>query len=125
MNEQLFNLKQYDGEETLILLSYLQTMPDNSSFLYRIMYCQTQALIQLKQDGILWHDLLKTLEECNPMENQQGDMFVQQVNTPEGSFSVFPGIYVFYQWNLYRLFCVAKIEGVDSEKLGITKALMC
>ena len=118
MNEQLHLLKQYDGEEILILLSYLQTMPDNSSFLYRIMDCQAQALLQLKQDGIIWHDLIETLEICNPMENPQENMFVQQINTPEGSFSVFPGIYIFYQWNLYRLFLVARIEGIDSEQLS-------
>jgi hypothetical protein len=119
MNEQLHRLKQYDGEEILILLSYLLTMPDNSSFLYRIMDCQAQALMQLKQDGINWRNLLETLEKGNPMmEDPQENMFVQQVNIPEGSFSVFPGIYVFYQWNLYRLFRIAKIEGVDSEQLS-------
>ena len=118
MNEQLHRLKQYDGEEILILLSYLLTMPDNSSFLYRIMDCQARALIQLKQGRIICRDLLEILEKCNPMENPQENMFVQQVNTPEGSFSVFPGIYMFYQWNLCRLFRVAKIEEIDSEQLA-------
>lgn len=121
MNNQFNCLKQYKGEEVLILLAYLQTMPENSSFLYRIMDCQAQVLIQLQQYGILWKELAETLENGDVMED---NMFVQQVNTPQGSFSVFPGIYAFYQWNLSRLLRVARIEQVPNELLSIVYFLL-
>lgn len=100
-------IKHFRGENVLQLFSYLETLPENSSFIYRLMKCSTDAIIELKHKSFNWELLIGSLKNGVPFEDPQESMFVEQIGSPVGSFSVFSGVWMFYQHNLTRLLNIA------------------
>ena len=112
------NIKHFRGEKVLQLFSYLETLSENSSFIYRLMKCSTDAIIQLKHKRFNWELLIGSLKNGVQFEDPQGSMFVEQIGSPVGSFSIFSGVWMFYQHNLTRLLNIAGNYGLSKKTLS-------
>lgn len=115
-----FIIRHYRDESILMLFSYLETLPENSRFIIRLMYASTKSLIQLKHHGIKHNEIISLLRFGMPqLEDPQEVMFTQQVGSPYGSFTVFPGNFMFYQDNLTRLLNIAGVCGISKKYLSL------
>ncbi|MFA6831817.1 MAG: hypothetical protein WCR36_06065 [Bacteroidaceae bacterium] len=112
------NIKHFRGEKVLQLFSYLETLSENSSFIYRLMKCSTDAIIQLKHKRFNWELLIGSLKNGVQFEDPQESMFVEQIGSPVGSFSIFSGVWMFYQHNLTRLLNIAGNYGLSKKTLS-------
>lgn len=118
-------IRKYRGERIIMLLSYLETLPENSSFISRLMYASTEALIQLKHRRLNIESILSILKNgIVQLEDPQEVMFTQQVGSPYGSYTVFPGVFMFYQDNLTRLLNIAGLCQIDKKKLSVVYFLL-
>lgn len=116
---------QLRDERVLMLFSYLQTLPKNSSFSERLMACSLQAIIDLKHHHKLnWKALDSIIENGTQIEDPQEQMFTHLVGSPLGSFIVFPGPFQFYQYQLTRFLNLSRLLRIDNKQLNIVYFLL-
>lgn len=124
MNKNCY-IRQIRGEKALLLFSYLQTLPENSRFSSRLMSCTEKVILDLRHRKPLdWNVLQDKLENGILMEDPQEHLFSHLVHTEEGSFTVFPGPFMFYQYNLSRLLEIARLSQIPKNELGIVYVLL-
>lgn len=124
MNKNCY-IRQIRGEKALLLFSYLQTLPENSRFSSRLMSCTEKVILDLKHRKPLdWNVLQDKLENGILMEDPQEHLFSHLVHTEKGSFTVFPGPFMFYQYNLSRLFEIARLSQISKNELGMVYVLL-
>lgn len=124
MNKNCY-IRQIRGEKALLLFSYLQTLPENSGFSSRLMSCTEKVILDLRHRKPLdWNVLQDKLENGILMEDPQEHLFSHLVHTEEGSFTVFPGPFMFYQYNLSRLLEIARLSQIPKNELGIVYVLL-
>lgn len=108
-----------------MLFSYLQTLPENSRFSYRLQSCTENVILDLKHRKPLnWDVLQDKLEKGILMEDPQQHLFSHLVHTPIGSFSVFSGPFMFYQYNLSRLLEVGGLCHIPQSDLALVYVLL-
>lgn len=118
-------IRHIRDERVLMLFSYLQVLPENSRFSDRLMACTTQAIIDLKhRHGLKWSILDDILGNGSSFEDPQEQLFTHQVGSPLGSFTVFPGPFQFYQYNLTRLLNLAGLLKFENKNLGVVYFLL-
>lgn len=118
-------LRQIRGEKALMLFSYLQTLSENSRFSSRLMSCTENVILDMKHRKHLdWDILQDKLENGTLIEDPQEQLFSHQVHTQNGSFTVFPGPFMFYQYNLSRLLEIARLQQISSADLGLVYVLL-
>ena len=124
MNKNCY-IRQIRGEKALLLFSYLQTLPENSRFSSRLMSCTEKVILDLRHRKPLdWNVLQDKLENGILMEDPQEHLFSHLVHTEEESFTVFPGPFMFYQYNLSRLLEIARLSQIPKNELGIVYVLL-
>ena len=118
-------IRQIHDEKALMLFSYLQTLPENSRFSYRLQSCIENVILDLKHRRSLnWDVLQDKLENGILMEDPQEHLFSHLVHTPIGSFTVFPGPFMFYQYNLSRLLEVGGLCRIPQSELALVYVLL-
>lgn len=124
MNKNCY-IRQIRGEKALMLFSYLQTLSENSRFSSRLMSCTENVILDMKHRKHLdWDILQDKLENGTLIEDPQEHLFSHLVHTEEGSFTVFPGPFMFYQYNLSRLLEIARLSQIPKNELGIVYVLL-
>lgn len=124
MNKNCY-IRQIRGEKALMLFSYLQTLSENSRFSSRLMSCTENVILDMKHRKHLdWDILQDKLENGTLIEDPQEQLFSHQVHTQNGSFTVFPGPFMFYQYNLSRLLEIARLQQISSADLGLVYVLL-
>ena len=120
-----YYIRQLRDERVLMLFSYLQTLPKNSSFSERLMACSLQAIIDLKHHHKLnWKALDSIIENGTQIEDPQEQMFTHLVGSPLGSFIVFPGPFQFYQYQLTRFLNLSRLLRIDNKQLNVVYFLL-
>lgn len=118
-------IRQFQDEKALMLFSYLQTLPENSRFSYRLMSCIESVILDLKHRKPLnWDVLQDKLEKGILMEDPQEHLFSHLVHTPVGSFTMFPGPFMFYQYNLSRLLELSRLCRIPQSELALVYVLL-
>lgn len=118
-------IRQIQDERALMLFSYLQTLPENSRFSYRLQSCTGNVILDLKHRRSLnWDVLQDKLENEILMEDPQEHLFSHLVHTPIGSFAVFSGPFMFYQYNLSRLLEVGRLCRIPQSDLALIYVLL-
>ena len=106
----LYNLR---GDDILKYLSLLSTIDKNSNFCYRLNYAQTKAYSMWrcgKFDIGIINEILKN--GIPYLEDPQEVLFIETVNTPYGSYRVFPTNFLTHKYQLSQLLCIAKLYNV-------------
>lgn len=118
-------IRQIQDEKALMLFSYLQTLPENSRFSYRLISCTESVILDLKHRRALnWDVLQDKLENGTLMEDPQEHLFSHLVHTPFGSFTVFPGPFMFYQYNLSRFLELGRLCHIPQKSLALVYVLL-
>lgn len=118
-------LRQIQDERALMHFSYLQTFPENSRFSFRLQSCTENVILDLKHRRSLnWDVLQDKLENGILMEDPQQHLFSHLVHTPIGSFTVLPGPFMFYQYNLSRLLEVGGLSRIPQSELSLVYVLL-
>ena len=117
-------LKYFKGEDLLQLIAYLQTLPQNSFYIYRLKECLRITLLQLNKKKQNYSSFFNILKNGFLGEDPQEIMFTGQVGTPYGSYTVFPEIRAFFQHNLTRLLSIADRNSIGKKELSTVYFLL-
>lgn len=109
----------------LKFISLLSVNENNSLFSIRIFYAQMAAYGMWRKGKCDWRKIEGLLNAGIPtLEDPQERLFVETVNTPLGSFRVFPSIFLTHKYLLSQLLCIADRIVLPVSKLGLVYALL-
>lgn len=118
-------LYSFHGDDVLKYLSLLSTIDNNSRFCYRINYAQIKAYTMWRHGKFDFDIIDEVLKNGIPqLEDPQEVLFIETVNTPYGSYRVFPTYFLTHKYRLSQLLCIAEHYNVNKKELSIIYALL-
>lgn len=116
---------KFKGDNMLRYLSYLSTLQANSRFCYRIELAIIKAYLMWRRGKYDWCAITRILEYgYHQIEDPQELLFIETVNSPIGSYKVFPASFLTYKYTPSQLLYVAKNNGISIEKLGAVYSIL-
>lgn len=115
----------YKSDDMLKYISLLSVRSCNSPFMLRIFKAQMTAYGMWRRGKYDWNKIEKILINGIPtLEDPQERLFVETVNTPYGSFSVFSSVFLTHKSILSQLLYMADNLGISRDRLGLVYAIL-